>query len=180
MNTNFFFLKLFGRRRDIPAKSRDILPKKHDFPGFEGHTEPFGPRPFGSPPPHWKISGLKSLGLWHFMLFSRNRQDDNKNVDNKLGPVKPVFLRGTPRTCAIKTRAVTDNSTIKKGPRKWNGGPVKGTDGSVRGTEGPATGIGAPLIAQNPFNCARSSYGFNCRAARGSLRKAQCIGFGRT
>ena len=41
-----FFLKLFGHRWDIPAKSRDIPPKKFDFPGFEGHTELFGPRPF--------------------------------------------------------------------------------------------------------------------------------------
>ena len=46
LNTNFFFLKLFGRPRDIPAKSRDIPPKKFDFPGFEGHTELFGPHPF--------------------------------------------------------------------------------------------------------------------------------------
>ena len=41
-----FFLKLFGHLRDIPAKSWDILPKKFDFPGFEGQTEPFGPHPF--------------------------------------------------------------------------------------------------------------------------------------
>ena len=34
----FFFLKLFGHLRDIPAKSRDIRAKKFDFPGFEGHT----------------------------------------------------------------------------------------------------------------------------------------------
>ena len=41
-----FFLKLFGRFRDIPAKSRDIPPKKFDSLGFEGHTELFGPHPF--------------------------------------------------------------------------------------------------------------------------------------
>ena len=40
------FLKLFGRFRDIPAKSRDIPPKKFDSLGFEGHTELFGPHPF--------------------------------------------------------------------------------------------------------------------------------------
>ena len=45
LNTNLFFLKLFGRRRDIPAKSRDIPLKKFDFPGLEGHTELFGPHP---------------------------------------------------------------------------------------------------------------------------------------
>ena len=46
LNTNFFFLKLFGHPRDIPAKSRDIPPKKFDFPGFEGRMELFGPHPF--------------------------------------------------------------------------------------------------------------------------------------
>ena len=28
---------------------------------------------------------------------------------NCLGPAKTYILRGTPRTCAIQTRAVTDN-----------------------------------------------------------------------
>ena len=46
LNTNCFFSKLFGHRRDVLAKSRDIPPKKFDFPGFEGHTELFGPHPF--------------------------------------------------------------------------------------------------------------------------------------
>ena len=41
-----FLLKLFGRFRDIPAKSRDIPLKKFDSLGFEGHTELFGPHPF--------------------------------------------------------------------------------------------------------------------------------------
>ena len=41
-----FLLKLFGHLRDIPAKSRDIPPIKFDFPGFEGHTELFGPHHF--------------------------------------------------------------------------------------------------------------------------------------
>ena len=30
-------------------------------------------------------------------------------VEKKLGPAKTYILRGTPQTCAIKTRAVTDN-----------------------------------------------------------------------
>ena len=64
LNTNIFFLKLFGHPRDIPAKSRAIPPKKFDLPGFEGHTELFGPtHSRGRPPPHPKISGVKSLGL---------------------------------------------------------------------------------------------------------------------
>ena len=41
-----FFLKLFGPLRGIPAKPRDISPRKFVFPGFEGHTELFGPHPF--------------------------------------------------------------------------------------------------------------------------------------
>ena len=35
LNINFFFLKLFGHRRDIPAKSWDFPPQKFDFLGFE-------------------------------------------------------------------------------------------------------------------------------------------------
>ena len=31
------------------------------------------------------------------------------NEGYSLGPAKTYILRGTPRTCAIKTRAVTDN-----------------------------------------------------------------------
>ena len=68
-----------------------------------------------------------------------------------LGPAKTYILRGIPRTCAIKTRAVTDNSTIKKGVCKGTDGPVRGTDGPVRGTKGPVTGTGPLLIARNPF-----------------------------
>ena len=59
-----------------------------------------------------------------------------------IGPAKTYILRGTPRTCAIKTRAATDNQTIKKGPRKGNRWP-----GPVRGTEGPVTGTGPLLVA---------------------------------
>ena len=44
--TQAFFSNFSGLLRDIPAKSRDILPKKFDFPDFEGHTELFGPHPF--------------------------------------------------------------------------------------------------------------------------------------
>ena len=68
------------------------------------------------------------------------------------GPAKNYILRGTPQTYAIKTRPVTDNETIKKGPpRKWNRGPVRGTDGPISGTEGPVTGTGPLLTAQIPF-----------------------------
>ena len=64
-----FLLKLFGRLRDILAKSRDIPPKKFDFPGFEGHTEPFGPHPFKwkTPTPPENIRTQK----FGFVLFFR-------------------------------------------------------------------------------------------------------------
>ena len=70
LNTNFFICKLFGHRRDIPAaKSRDIPPKKFDFPGFEGHTELFGPHPFTwkAPTPPENIRTQK----FGFVLFFR-------------------------------------------------------------------------------------------------------------
>ena len=69
LNTNFFFLKLFGHRRDIPAKSRDIPPKSlislvsRDIPNFLAPTHSRG-----RPPPHPKISGPKSLGLGSFFF----------------------------------------------------------------------------------------------------------------
>ena len=68
LNTNFF-LKLFEHHRDIPAKSRDIPPKKFDFPGFEGHTELFGPHPFTwkTPTPPGNIRTQK-LGLCSFFV----------------------------------------------------------------------------------------------------------------
>ena len=70
LNTNYFFLKLFGHRRDIPAKSRDIPPKKFNFPGFEGHTELFGPHPFTwkTPTPPEQYPDSK---VWVCALFSR-------------------------------------------------------------------------------------------------------------
>ena len=65
--TFFYFLGLFGRRRDIPPNSRDIPPKKFDFAGFEGHTELFGPHPlmWKTPTPPENIRTQKS----GFVLF---------------------------------------------------------------------------------------------------------------
>ena len=61
-NTNFFS-QTFQAPPGYPSKISGY-PKKFDFPGFEGHTELFGTHPFSwKPPPHRKISGLKSLSL---------------------------------------------------------------------------------------------------------------------
>ena len=67
-----FFLKLFGHLRHILAKIPGYPAKKFVFPGFEGHTELFGPHPFMWKTPtvctHPKISGPRSLGLGSFFL----------------------------------------------------------------------------------------------------------------
>ena len=69
LNTNFLFLKLFGRPRDIPAKSRDIPPKKFDSCVSRDISNFLAPTPSrGKPLPHWKISGPKSLGLGSFFF----------------------------------------------------------------------------------------------------------------
>ena len=47
-----FFLRLFGHRRDIPAKSRDIPPQKVWFPWFRGTYRTFWPQPFRVEDPH--------------------------------------------------------------------------------------------------------------------------------
>ena len=62
-----FVLELFGCRRDVPAKIWDFPPKKFDFPGFEGHTELFGPHPFTwkTPTPPENIRTQK----FRFLLF---------------------------------------------------------------------------------------------------------------
>ena len=61
----FFSLKLFGRPRDIPAKSQDIPPKSLVSLGFEGHTELFDPHPFTwkTPTPPENIRTRK-FGVW--------------------------------------------------------------------------------------------------------------------
>ena len=66
---------------------------------------------------------------------------------DSLGPAKTYILRDTARTYAIKTRAVTDNLTIKKGPCKGNRWPV-------RGTKGPVTGTGPPFNCTKPLSIA--------------------------
>ena len=67
VNPNIFFSNFSGRFRDIPAKSRDI-PQKSLIPWVSRDIPNFlAPTPSrGRPPPHQKISGLKSLGLGSF------------------------------------------------------------------------------------------------------------------
>ena len=64
-----FFLKLFGHRRDIPAKSRDIPPKKFDFPWFRETYRTFWPPPFQveDPYPTGKYPDSK---VWVWVPFS--------------------------------------------------------------------------------------------------------------
>ena len=87
-----FFSQTFGHRRDILSKSRDIRPKKFDFPGFEGHTEHFGPHPFAwkTPTPTRKYPDQKvwvwvpfsSLIMWliKFGTFGRNLGGNDHNT----------------------------------------------------------------------------------------------------
>ena len=76
------FLKLFRRRRDIPAKSRDIPPKKFDFL-VARDTELFGPHPFTwkTPTPP-EISGPKSLGLGSFFFPEKKRRESAEISEN--------------------------------------------------------------------------------------------------
>ena len=103
LNT-FFFLKLFGPLRDIPAKSRDVPPKSLVL-GFEGHTKIFGPTlSRGRPPPLRKISGPKSLGLCSFCfpeLSGGNKLFSKKGPDAAL--LKPNSLINSPAGCLRAT-----------------------------------------------------------------------------
>ena len=80
-----------------------------------------------------------------YVFVSVTRRIPAKSARYVLGSGKTYILtnRGTSRTYAIKTGAVTDNSTIKMGLRKGNRGPATGTNGPVRETEGPVTGTGS-------------------------------------
>ena len=84
------FLKLFGRRRDIPAKSRDIPPKKFDFPGFEGHTELFGPHPF-----MWKtptpLENIRTQKFGFVFFFLCLKVPSNPKRKGSMEPQGKVF-----------------------------------------------------------------------------------------
>ena len=69
LNTNFFS-QTFRASPGYPGKIPGYPVKKFGFPGFEGHTELFGPHPFTwkTPPPNRKYYGPKSLGLGSFFL----------------------------------------------------------------------------------------------------------------
>ena len=64
-----FFLKLFGRPRDIPPKSRDIPPKKFGFPGFRGTYRAFWPPPLHVEDPHPTRRYLDQK-VWVWVPFS--------------------------------------------------------------------------------------------------------------
>ena len=80
--TQTFFLKLSGRFWDIPAKSRDIPPKKFDFLGFEGHTELFGPHPFTwkTPTPPENIRTQKFRFGFFFRAWSYALSEESRTA----------------------------------------------------------------------------------------------------
>ena len=59
-----------GHHRDIPAKSRNIPPKKFDFSGFEGLSELFGPHPFMSTEDPYPTRKYPDSKVWVCDLFS--------------------------------------------------------------------------------------------------------------
>ena len=69
LNTNLFSQTF----RAISGYSGKILPKKFDFPGFEGHTELFGPHPFTwkTPTPPEDIR-TKKFGFGFLFLRAEN------------------------------------------------------------------------------------------------------------
>ena len=72
--TQICFLKLFGHFWDIPAKFRDIPPKRFGFPGFEGHTELFAP-PLHLKDPHPTAAGrYPDQKVWVWVPFSCLRE----------------------------------------------------------------------------------------------------------
>ena len=70
LNTNFFFLKLFGHSRDIPAKSRDIPPKKVWFPWLRGTYRTLWPPPLHVEDPH-PARKYPDSKVWVWVPFSR-------------------------------------------------------------------------------------------------------------
>ena len=113
LNTNFFFIKLFGRSRDIPAKSRDIPPKRFCFPGFEGHTELFGPHPFTwkTPTPPENIRTQKFGFGFLFRACTKTSQHSNATARRRTEQTwcehiswrKGCCLMATSRRCSGST-----------------------------------------------------------------------------
>ena len=114
LNTNF----VFSNFRAPPGYPSNIRPKKFVFPGFEGHTEVFGPHPFTwkTPTPPENIQTQK-LGfvlffrawanLWRWVIFWRrlflltvevfyDRAWTNRGVQNRFwgGVLCPFWGRG--------------------------------------------------------------------------------------
>ena len=66
----FLFLKLFGHRLDIPAKSRDIPPKKVWFSWFRGTYRTFWPPPLRVEDPYHPTGKYPDSKVWVCALFS--------------------------------------------------------------------------------------------------------------
>ena len=105
-----FFLKLFTSRisRQNPGVSRQkslIFLVSRDTPNF------LAPTPSrGRPPPHWRISGPKSLGLGSFFLpesqgfGSAPKERRRRRAEKRLS--KRVFLESPFLLCTLKVFSV--------------------------------------------------------------------------
>ena len=90
----FFFLKFFGRLQDIPAKSRNIPPKKFDFPGSEGHAKTFWSSLLHveDPYPTGKYPDSK---VWVWVLFLYLTITTGKGRHCKKTPQEAQFFLGS-------------------------------------------------------------------------------------
>ena len=86
LNTNFFFLSNFSGTSGISRQNPGISRKKslvslvsRDIPNFSAPTPSHG-----RPPPHWRVSGPKSLGLSSFFLQGRRRSTRDGALSHRL------------------------------------------------------------------------------------------------
>ena len=112
----FFSLKLFGRPRDIPAKSRDIPPKSLVSLGFEGLTELFGPHSFTwkTPTPPEDIR-TKKFGFGFFSLPWKKGgiwNGPNETPTNRTGKSS-----WNSRHCVGSQKSTAEKSTVQKLPK---------------------------------------------------------------
>ena len=84
-NTFFVLSNFSGFCRNIPAKPRDIPPKKFGFPGLEGHTELFGPHPIHEEDPH-PAEDIRTQKFGFVLFFHVNSDQGNFLINDILAP----------------------------------------------------------------------------------------------